>query len=130
MIPAGDMMSEKWLFVGAVNGFLSVLLGAFAAHLLKSKLEPRLFDVFEVGNRYHMYHSLALLAVAWMAGRGPSSLVGIAGMCFLLGIVLFSGSLYLLAVTGIKQLGIITPFGGLAFLVGWASLAVAAIKLK
>jgi uncharacterized membrane protein YgdD (TMEM256/DUF423 family) len=123
-------MSERWLLVGAVNGFLSVLLGAFAAHLLKAKLEPRLFDIFEVGNRYHMYHSLALLAVAWAAGRGPSSLVGLAGVCFTVGIVLFSGSLYVLALTGVNKLGIITPFGGLAFLSGWALLAVAAVKLK
>jgi len=125
-----DLMSERWLFVGAVNGFLSVLLGAFAAHILKARLDQKLYDVFEVGARYHMYHSLALLAVAWLASRGPSSLVGLAGVSFLVGIILFSGSLYLLALTGIQKLGIITPFGGLAFLVGWTLLAVAAIRLK
>jgi uncharacterized membrane protein YgdD (TMEM256/DUF423 family) len=123
-------MSERWLFVGAVNGFLSVLLGAIAAHVLKGKLEPKYYDIFEVGARYHIYHSLALLAVAWLASRGSSSLVELAGVSFLVGIILFSGSLYLHAITQIKFLVMITPLGGLAFLLGWALLAVAAIKLK
>lgn len=118
-----------WLAAGAINGFLGVALGAFAAHGLKQKLEPRLFDIWEVGVRYQMYHALALLAVALLKARLGGGLMDYAGYAFLIGILLFSGSLYALALTNIRALGAITPFGGLSFLIGWAILAVTALKL-
>ncbi len=119
-----------WLIVASVNGFLGVALGALAAHGLKAKLPVRLFEIWEVGVRYHMYHTLAILAVALLAGRLPMNLVSAAGWAFLTGIILFSGSLYALALTNVGKLGAITPFGGVAFLVGWVVLAVAGWRLK
>jgi uncharacterized membrane protein YgdD (TMEM256/DUF423 family) len=118
-----------WLAAGAINGFLGVALGAFAAHGLKQRLEPRLFDIWEVGVRYHMYHALALLAVALLVGRVPAGQLNLAGYAFLVGIILFCGSLYALALTNVRVLGAITPFGGLGFLAGWLILAFAAFKL-
>lgn len=111
------MSPEFWTRVGAVAMLLAVALGAFAAHGLKPRLSPEMMTVFETGVRYHVYHALALLALA--ALRGPDR----AGWCFLAGIVLFSGSLYLLALTGERRLGMITPVGGLLFLAGWLVLA-------
>ena len=119
-----------WLAAGAINGLLGVALGAFAAHGLKQKLEPRLFDIWEVGVRYHMYHALALLAVAFFADRLPSSPLNWAGYAFLFGIILFSGSLYAYALTNHKSLVFITPVGGGAFLVGWLILALAALRMR
>ena len=108
-----------FLFWGAVNGFLVVFLGAFGAHALKTRLTPELQATFEVGVRYHAYHALALLGVGlWMRQSPPGSAA--VGWLFLSGIVLFSGSLYVLALTGQKWLGMVTPLGGLAFLAGWA----------
>lgn len=121
---------NKWLIIAAVFGFLGVALGAFAAHGLRTKLEPRAFEIWEVAVRYQMYHALALLAVALLAGRGATPCVTLAGWAFTLGIVVFSGSLYALALTDIKGLGAITPFGGVAFLVGWGALFVAGIKIR
>lgn len=118
-----------WI-LGAANGFLAVAFGAFAAHKLRDKLEPRLFEIFEVAARYQMYHALALLAAAWLTTRSPSPTAVGAAWCFFIGIVLFSGSLYALSLTGIKPLGIITPFGGVAFLAGWVLLAVAGSSMK
>ena len=115
-------MDRTFFVLGAVSGFLAVAIGAFAAHGLKGKLPPDLFDVFEVGARYHMYHALALIAVAWATTRWPDSSAVLAGWCFVAGIVVFSGSLYVLALTGVRWLGAITPLGGLAFLAGWALL--------
>ena len=112
--------------LGAISGFLAVALGAFAAHGLKGKLPPDLFDVFEVGARYHMYHALALLGTAWAVTRWPGGAATTAGWLFVAGTVLFSGSLYALAVTGIRPLGAITPLGGVCFIVGWALLGWAA----
>lgn len=112
------MSPEFWLQAGAVGMFLAVALGAFAAHGLKTRLAPEMLTVFETGVRYQAYHALALLALG--AARGPDK----AGWCFIGGIVLFSGSLYLLALTGEKRLGMITPIGGLLFLAGWALFAL------
>ena len=123
-------MPRLLLFLGAVNGFLAVAFGAFAAHGLKSRVTPDLLVVFETGARYHMYHALALLAAGWIAQQAPTTLATTAGWCFVVGIILFSGSLYVLALTGIKQLGAITPFGGTAMLIGWALLAAAAWRLR
>ena len=102
--------------------FLAVALGAFGAHALKNRLTPDMLDIFEVGVRYHMYHALGLLAVAWAASRWPESNVTAAGWAFIAGIIIFSGSLYVLSLTGMRWFGAITPLGGLAFLIGWAIL--------
>jgi len=120
------MNSSGWLAIGAVAAGIGVGLGAFGAHGLKSRVEPQMLAVFETGVRYHLYHALALLAVAWAASRSTSTLPGAAGWAFLVGIVLFSGSLYALVFTGTKWLGAITPLGGLAFLLGWGLLAASA----
>jgi uncharacterized membrane protein YgdD (TMEM256/DUF423 family) len=113
--------------LGAANAFLAVAAGAFGAHGLKKRLPPDLLDVFEVGARYHMYHALGLFAVAWLASRGaPAATAG--GWLMLAGIVVFSGSLYALSLTGQRWLGAITPFGGVCFLAAWACVAWGAWK--
>ncbi len=101
-------------------------IGAFGAHGLRGRLTPEMLAVFETGVRYHMYHALALLATAALMTRVDGRAVVVAGWSFLAGILIFSGSLYALALTGVTTLGAITPIGGLAFLIGWAALAVAA----
>lgn len=122
-------MTQFWLIVAAVNGLVSVAAGAFGAHGLRARLEPRMLEIFETGARYQMYHALALLAVAWLTTRTASSLVHATGWCFLAGILIFSGSLYVLSTTGWTKLGMITPVGGILFIVGWILLAVSATKL-
>ena len=114
-----------WVRVGSVAMFLAVALGAFGAHALRQRLTPEMLAVFDVGVRYHVYHALALFAVAWVADRSPGSLAQASGWAFALGIVVFSGSLYLLSVTGVRWLGAITPIGGTAFLAGWVLLFLA-----
>jgi uncharacterized membrane protein YgdD (TMEM256/DUF423 family) len=120
-------MSKTFLLIGALAGATGVALGAFGAHALRSRMTPEMLAVFETGVRYQMYHALALVALAALEPRLGGYLVLTAGWAFTLGIVLFSGSLYVLALTGVSTFGIVTPFGGLAFLVGWAALAIAAI---
>jgi uncharacterized membrane protein YgdD (TMEM256/DUF423 family) len=122
-------MDRTFLLVGALAGFLAVTFGAFGAHALRERLSPEMLAVIETGVRYHMYHALALLLVSAMMPRLGGWLVVSSGWLFTAGIVLFSGSLYLLALTGITILGAITPIGGLAFLAGWACLAIAAAAL-
>ena len=119
-------MERLFFALGACGGLTAVALGAFAAHALKGKLTPDLFEVFEVGARYHMYHELALLGVAWAVTRWPGAATTWAGWLFVAGIALFSGSLYALALTGIRPLGAITPLGGVCFLAGWVMLGWAA----
>lgn len=119
-------MERIFLTLAASLGFLAVALGAFGAHALKARLPDDLMAVFQTGVQYHFYHALALAAVAWWVERAPSSAATAAGWCFLAGIALFSGSLYALALSGVRVLGAVTPLGGLAFLAGWASLAWAA----
>lgn len=119
-------MDRFFFIAGSLSAFLAVALGAFAAHGLKSKLEPEMLNIFEVGARYQMYHALALLAVAWASTRWPGASVNGAGWLFIAGTIIFSGSLYLLSLTGLRWLGAITPIGGLAFLLGWLLLAWAA----
>ena len=114
-----------WIVLGAVNAFLSVAAGAFGAHALKARLPTDLLAIFETGARYHMYHSLGLIAIGLVAQLRPSPLLSSAGWAMVAGIVLFSGSLYALALTGGRVLGAITPLGGVGFLVGWALLAAA-----
>jgi uncharacterized membrane protein YgdD (TMEM256/DUF423 family) len=119
---------ESTFFVlGSLFGALGVALGAFGAHSLKRRLTAERLETFETGVRYHLVHSLALLGTALAAGRWPDSgLPAFAGWLFLAGILLFSGSLYLLVSTGRRWLGAITPLGGLAFIGGWICLALAA----
>lgn len=118
---------QRWLTViGAASGLLSVAAGAFGAHALKARLTPDLLAVFETGARYQMYHALALIAAAWAATRWPSRIVAASGACFIGGTVLFCGSLYLLALTGWRAFGAVTPAGGALFLAGWLLLALAA----
>jgi len=112
--------------LGAAFALVAVGAGAFGAHALRARLTPDLLAVFETGARYQMYHALALLGVAWAAAQWPSSLVAAAGWLFVFGMVVFSGSLYLLALSGIRWLGAVTPLGGVAFLAGWAALLIAA----
>src|SRR6476620_3568939 len=119
-------MDKTFLLVGAVAAFLAVALGAFGAHGLRTRLSPEMLAVFETGVRYHMYHALAIVATALVMGRLNGWLIVSAAWFFTAGIVLFSGSLYLLALTGVTILGAVTPLGGLAFLAGWACLAIAA----
>ena len=122
-------MHRTFLLIGALSGVVGVALGAFGAHGLRSRLSPEMLAVFETGVRYHMYHALAIIGVASIAERWQASrLVLASGWLFLAGIVLFSGSLYLLATTGVRTLGAITPLGGVAFPLAWACLAVAAIR--
>jgi uncharacterized membrane protein YgdD (TMEM256/DUF423 family) len=116
-------LDRLFFTLGSVSAFFAVALGAFAAHGLKSKLEPELLNIFEVAVRYQMYHALALLGVAWAAARWPGSNINAAGWLFIAGTIIFSGSLYLLSLTGLRWLGAITPIGGLAFLLGWLLLA-------
>lgn len=119
-------MMRWWLVIGAVNAFVSVAAGAFGAHALKARLPQDLQVIFETGARYHMYHALGLVAVGLLGHLRPSSLLSGAGWAMLVGIVLFSGSLYALALSGVRALGAITPLGGLGFLAGWLLLAIAA----
>lgn len=115
---------DRFFFVaGSLMAFFAVALGAFAAHGLKSRLSPEMLAIFETGVRYQMYHALGLFAVAWAVSRWPQSSAPLAGWSFILGIVIFSGSLYLLSITGMRWLGAITPVGGVAFLIGWLLLA-------
>ncbi len=119
-------MDKTLIFAGALLGGVGVGLGAFGAHGLRGRLSPEMLAVFETGVRYHMYHALAILLTAVLMSRLEGRAIATAGWAFTIGIFLFSGSLYALALTGITTLGAITPLGGVAFLVGWISLAVAA----
>ena len=119
-------MDKTFLLIGAVAGFLAVALGAFGAHGLRGRLSPEMLAVFETGVRYHMYHSLAIVLVSLILGRMDGWLIRTAGWAFTIGLFLFPGSLYVLALTGITAFGAITPLGGVAFLIGWACLIVAA----
>ena len=111
------------MILGAVLGALGVAAGAFGAHGLKVRVSPEMLAVFETGVRYHLIHALALLAVAWASTHWTSAAIRVAGWLFVAGILVFSGSLYVLTLTGIRALGAITPFGGVAFIAGWLLLA-------
>lgn len=115
-------MDRLFFALGALFAFLGVALGAFGAHALKGSFAQGMADVYETGVRYQFYHALGLLAVGYAVSRWPKSSASLAGWLFVAGIVLFSGSLYLLSTTGVGILGAITPLGGLAFLAGWAVL--------
>lgn len=121
-------MDRLFFALGALSGFAGVALGAFAAHGLKSRLGPELLATFEIGVRYQIFHALALLAVGWAQTRWPGAVLAASGWLFVAGTLLFSGSLYVLSLTGGKWLGAVAPAGGLAFLAGWLCLAWAAWK--
>jgi uncharacterized membrane protein YgdD (TMEM256/DUF423 family) len=121
-------MERVFFALGALSALVAVAAGAFGAHALRDRLVPDMLSVFEVGARYHMYHALALLAAAWAVGRWPGPPAIAAGWLFVAGTLVFSGSLYLLSLTGHRWLGAITPLGGLAFMLGWAALALAALR--
>jgi uncharacterized membrane protein YgdD (TMEM256/DUF423 family) len=116
-------MARIFFSIGAVMGALGVAAGAFGAHGLKGRLTPEMLAVFETGVRYHLVHALALLAVAWAATRWESRAIPAAGWLFVAGVILFSGSLYAMCLTGVRALGAITPVGGVAFILGWLLLA-------
>ncbi len=122
-------MTKLFLILGSINGFLAVALGAFGAHALKARMSPDLLAVYQTAVQYHTTHALGLLAVGIVAHWLPGSVqLQWAGWLFLVGIILFSGSLYLLSAAGLGWLGAITPIGGTAFLAGWVLFAVAALR--
>ena len=126
------MMSRIFLAIAAIFGGLSVGAGAFATHALRERLSERSLEIFETAARYQMYHALALLLVALLISRAefPQPLFVVAGWSFIIGVSIFSGSLYALSLTNIKVLGAITPLGGAAFIAGWGALAMAAFTFK
>jgi uncharacterized membrane protein YgdD (TMEM256/DUF423 family) len=124
-----DAGSMSLAALGAVNALVAVAAGAFGAHALKERLDARRFDIFETAARYQMYHALGMIAAAWLASRGVA-LASTGGWVMQAGVVVFSGSLYALALSGENWLGAITPIGGLAMMVAWAMLAVAAWRAR
>ena len=123
-------MAKLFITLASLSGMLAVLFGAFGAHALKGRLDEHALNVFETAVQYHFYHTLALLVVGVMALSQPqAALLKSSGWLFVIGILVFSGSLYLLSLTGMRWLGAITPLGGLAFIAGWACLAAAGWKL-
>jgi uncharacterized membrane protein YgdD (TMEM256/DUF423 family) len=121
-------MERIFFLCGALSALIGVAFGAFGAHGLKNRLSAELLATFEVGVRYQMYHAFALLVVAWVLTRWHSVFAVASGWCFVIGTLLFSGSLYVLSLSGVRWLGAITPFGGLAFLAGWLLIAWAVWK--
>ncbi|MDJ0683018.1 MAG: DUF423 domain-containing protein [Xenococcaceae cyanobacterium MO_167.B52] len=125
-------MTRIFLAIASSLGGLSVALGAFASHALKEKLTERALEIWKTGTQYQMYHALALILVALLLTRteNPDPLLNTSGIAFIIGIALFSGSLYTLSLTGIKWLGAIAPLGGLAFIIGWGCLAISALGFE
>lgn len=124
-----SLLAKQWVVTGAAYAFLSVVLGAFGGHGLKDVLDPKAFSVFLIGVQYQMYHALALLALGLWAGQHPTVNTSWVGWAFTLGVALFSFSLYALALTDIKILGLITPIGGVLFLMGWIGFVFKAWKV-
>lgn len=116
-------MERRIFAAGSILAGLAVAFGAFGAHALKASLSPQLLTTFETGVRYQMYHGLGLLALAWAVGRWPERRLAPAAILLIVGTVVFSGSLYLLVLTGARWLGAITPFGGVALIAGWGLVA-------
>ena len=117
-----------WVRLGAILMFVGVALGAFGAHALRDRLTADMLQVFETGVRYHFYHSLGLFAVGWLAESHPSPWITGAGVAFTTGVLVFSGSLYILALSGARWWGAVTPLGGLAFMAGWLLLAFGSFR--
>ncbi len=124
------MNSSSWLAIGSLVAAIGVGFGAFGAHTLKERLTPEMLAVFETGARYQLIHALALIAVGLASAQWPAARFNPAGWAFLIGIVLFSGSLYVLAISDVRVLGAVTPFGGVAFISGWLLFALAAWKIR
>ncbi len=120
--------AKLFLSLGAISGALAVLIGAFGAHGLKDKLCAQMLTVYKTGVEYHFYHTLALLGIGLLSLHYKSTLLTASGWAMVAGILLFSGSLYALSISGIRPLGAITPLGGLCFIIGWILLAVAILK--
>ncbi|MDO9453248.1 MAG: DUF423 domain-containing protein [Stagnimonas sp.] len=121
-------LAQLAVLTGAIYGFLGVAFGAFGAHALKARLAPEMLTVWKTAVEYQFYHALALVLVGLIATQRPSIAITNAAICFALGVLVFSGSLYVLALSGVRWLGAITPIGGLLFLIGWALLFWAALK--
>ena len=121
-------MTERWFAIGAWLGALGVGLGAFGAHGLKTRVSADMIVVWETASKYQLLHALALLATGWACERWPGAYTNGAGWLFLAGVALFSGSLYALALTGVRSFGAITPIGGVCFIAGWTCLAMAAMR--
>jgi uncharacterized membrane protein YgdD (TMEM256/DUF423 family) len=127
LVAARSSMTRVFIGLGALLAGIGVVLGAFGAHGLEGRVSPDRLDTFRTGVQYQMYHALALLVVGWAVAQGWGPLLHWAGYCFVGGIVVFSGTLYLLVLTDTGWLGAITPLGGVAFIVGWVLLAWAAL---
>lgn len=128
VVTAPGPTALRFFALGALFAMVAVAAGAFGAHGLRARVDPAMLAVFETGARYQMYHALGLLAVAWAAAVAPGRLASAAGWLFVAGILVFSGSLYALVLTGVRALGAITPLGGVAFIAGWACLAAWAFR--
>ena len=122
-------MDRMFFGIGALLAGLGVMAGAFGSHALRTRLAPDMLNVFEIAVRYQLFHALGLMLVAWAATRWPGAAVTAAGWLIIAGIVLFSGSLYLMTVAGARGLGLITPIGGVLMMAGWATLAWTTVKL-
>ena len=122
------MGTSRWVAIGAVLGAIGVAMGAFGAHALKTRLDAERLAVWETAARYELVHAVALIAAAWAIERWPGAWTSAVPWLFLAGIALFSGSLFVLALTGVRALGAVTPVGGLCFIAGWLSLAVGALR--
>jgi uncharacterized membrane protein YgdD (TMEM256/DUF423 family) len=123
-------MNRVFFSLGALFALLSVAAGAFGAHLLRNQLDVQSLEIFQTAARYQMYHALALLVVGWVAMNGHNKLLSWAGWCFTAGILIFSGSLYGLSLSGVKILGAVAPLGGLSLMAGWGILFTYALTQK
>jgi len=123
-------MQKIFLVTASINGLLATVFGAFGAHILKTKLSPVLLSAYQTGVQYQFYHSLALLLVGIVLFHVQNKWLDLSACLFILGIILFSGSLYLLSITGAKWIGIITPLGGISFILGWLFLMLGILKIK
>ena len=123
-----NTIAKLFLSIGSISGALAVMIGAFGAHGLKNKLSEKMLANYMTGVEYHFYHTIALLIVGVVALHYPSRPLAAGGWAFTIGILIFSGSLYIMAMTGITKLGAVTPIGGMAFIIGWVLLAIAVIK--
>jgi uncharacterized membrane protein YgdD (TMEM256/DUF423 family) len=123
-----NALASASIGIAAVLGFVAVAFGAFGAHALRGRLSPEMLAIWKTANEYHFYHALALLLVGVLARQTPAPGLGVSAACFVAGTLIFSGTLYVLALTGLRWLGAITPIGGLLFLAGWAWLAWTALK--
>lgn len=124
-------VARLFIVLGSINAALAVIFGAFGAHALKARISPEMLNVYHTGAQYHFYHALGMLLVGVLATQLQNQAVlRLSGFLMLAGIVLFSGSLYLLAITGVTWLGAVTPLGGVAFIAAWIVLALAAFRAK